>query len=210
MLTIYRDFSCNKFKETQKQGTYYYEGGTRIYDVNKIHNFILIANNTDLLVIFDIYELWIDVKNWFSQNENRKKISNICIIIDGVLSIFGLVLKPTDKGGSIAVTLIGGILVISGSGLDMIADNIHNRNIKIIRNFNETMVGYVQIYPGIVTELEQLKDLYIPGIHTDYIIATQLRYQSNNTINMSILDQGPDPEFEDRFNQLIQKEKKDK
>lgn len=157
MFTIFRDFSHDKFKETQTQGTYYYEDGTRIHDNNKIHNFILIARNTDLLHIFDIHDIWVDVSHWFDDHENKKKKY---ILENNVVGIFGLALKSVGKDGFMTLSLVGGLLVVYGSGLDMIADTIHNRNVKIVRNFNDTVEGYVQIYPGVVSELERLKELY--------------------------------------------------
>lgn len=215
MTTIYPKNQYNfDFQITRNTGTYYFING-KLTNNNNNNLFINLTNTNHILTLeINFKNLWQEIKEWFSQPENIKKISNICIIVGGVLSILGLALTPVTMGGSIAISIVGGLLAVTGAGLDMIADhNIKNNgNIRIKRNSNDTVIGYVKIYPGVIQDLNRLKQLYIASIHTEYVLSVELRRQSailtNIERNLNIVDQGPDPEFEITFNKLLKIEKK--
>ena len=84
---------------------------------------IVKADQPDLFAL-GLRHAWEKVRDWFQDPDNVKLATNILMVVGGTLTILGIALLPATMGGSIAVSLVGGVLVIIGAVLDQTSEEM--------------------------------------------------------------------------------------
>ncbi len=108
-------------KEQEEQKVYVSNGIVVVdkEEKEKLRHRIL-RHNAHKVDVFGIRSWFRDLWDWFENPENIELISGILTVAGSVLGIIGIALTPASVGGSMAIALVGGVLVIIGANLDLV------------------------------------------------------------------------------------------